>query len=122
MSTPNASKSVTVQLGKKEFVLTYNRFAEYHIATLPRPSSVRDLLDESKSYAALIQWVWASLTDKDRALYPRPEALVPLIDETNISELGAKFLESWYAAQPSEDDSPKADSSKTGPSPALSSN
>lgn len=123
MSTnaPYAPLPVKVMLDV-ERTITYDRVAEYHMSALPFPSKPNDLLDEGKSFAAIVQWIWVCLAQRDRLDFPRPELLVPLITEKNIPELAQQFFKTWQAVQPVKagEADPNANGSKNGPSPASS--
>lgn len=107
-----------------ERTITYDRVAEYHMSKLPFPSRPNDLLDEGKSFAALVQWVWACLSVRDRLDFPQPELLVPLILPEKIPDLAQAFLKTFQAVQPPKagEADPNVKGSKNGPSPASSSN
>lgn len=124
MSTnaPYAPLPVKVMLDQ-ERTITYDRLAEYHMGTLPRPSRPQDLLVPQKSGSALIQWIWACLSPRDRREFPTPESLVPVITEEKVADLVVKFHETWDAVQPKVKEGevdPNANGSKNGPSPASS--
>lgn len=117
---PISSKPVTVTIAAEPRVLLYDKLAEYRMSTLPRPSSVRDFLQEGKSFAALVNWTWACMTGKDALFFLTPESLVNLIDEKNTEEIFKAVYTTWKAAQPPDDNSPLASGSGTGPLPASS--
>lgn len=91
-------KAVTVTLDR-ERTLVYDKRAEYRMGTLDRPFVIQDLNRTRRSFAALVAWVWACLSEKDALSFPSPEILASLIDESNVDVIFAGFVETWTAAQ-----------------------
>lgn len=118
-AAPIASLTVEIELDGKRLI-TYDKQAVYKIGTLKRPSTVQDLLNNEKSFSALVQWLWACMSPKDAVQFTEPETLVPLINEDNISTLFAAFYKSYKATLAPEDKSPLPSGSPTGPLPSSS--
>lgn len=120
LKTPLPPLAVKILLDV-EHTIQYDRVAEYRMSTLPRPSSTKDFLDEGKSFAALVSWLWASMQGKSRIIFPTPEDLAPQVTEERCGDLFNAFHKTWKAVQVPEDGGPNAVSSTTGPLPAPSS-
>lgn len=102
MNVPGSSKPVVVTLDR-ERTLIYDQRAEYRMGTLERPFEVRDLHVRKKSWAALVAWTWACLSERDALDFPSPEKLAPLIKtEKAVDDVFEKFVDTWKAAQDDE--------------------
>lgn len=99
MTTPGQAKSATVELDQ-ERTITYNERAEFRMGSLDRPFTVADLRVRRRSWAALVAWTWACLSEQDAADFPSPESLAPhLRDEAKLKAAFEAFLDSYIAGQ-----------------------
>lgn len=102
MTTPGQSKPVTVTLDE-ERTITYDTRAEFRMGSLERPFAVSDLRIKRRSWAALVAWIWACLSERDSADFPSPESLAPhLQTQDAIGKAFEAFLETYTAAQTPE--------------------
>ena len=97
-------KVVTVMLDR-ERTICYNKRAEYRMGTLDKPFDVFDFQKTRRSYAALVAWLWASLSERDALDFPTPEALAPHVNEENLHKCFVAFVETWSAVQPAPPES-----------------
>lgn len=79
MSKDLLTKVFPLTLGEQTFNLRFTMEAEYLIGSPVAGFSINDLRDENRSYAALVAWVWAMMSDADRERYVKPQKLAPLI-------------------------------------------
>lgn len=99
-ATPSQAKPVKVTLDCERTV-TFDNRAEFRMGSLDRPFTVSDLNNKRRSWAALVAWTWACLSEEDAADFPTPESLAPAIqDEAAIKSAFAAFVETYTAALP----------------------
>ncbi|MBK8477797.1 MAG: hypothetical protein IPL39_16275 [Opitutaceae bacterium] len=99
MTTPGQAKSATVHLDQ-ERTITYNERAEFRMGSLDRPFTVADLRARRRSWAALVAWTWACLSEQDAADFASPESLAPHIQgEATVKAVFEAFLDCYIAGQ-----------------------
>ena len=99
-ATPSQAKPVKVLIDCERTV-TYDQRAEFRMGSLDRPFTVSDLNNKRRSWAALVAWTWACLSEEDAADFPTPESLASAMqDEVSIKAAFAAFVETWEAALP----------------------
>ncbi|MEN6534174.1 MAG: hypothetical protein ABFD89_10965 [Bryobacteraceae bacterium] len=102
MTTPCQSKPVTVMLDEERTV-TFDNRAEFRMGSLDRPFSIQDLRNKRRSWAALVAWIWACLSEHDAADFPSPESLaVHLQTKEAIGKAFEAFVDTYTAAQAPE--------------------
>lgn len=71
------------------------------MGSIDRPFKVSDLSNNRRSWAALVAWIWACLSEEDASDFQTPEALAAHIeDEATIKTAFAAFVESYTATLP----------------------
>lgn len=97
-----SSKPVTVRLDK-ERIIVYDNRAEFRMGSLDRPFVFADLRVKRRSWAALVAWIWACLSEKDAADFPSPESLAGLLREpATVEEALGKLIETYVAGNSEE--------------------
>lgn len=98
---PSQAKVVTVMLDA-ERTIRYDNRAEFRMGSLERPFSVLDLRNKRRSWAALVAWVWACLSERDAVDFASPEAMAAVMrDEKVVDAAFTGFIETYSAAVPS---------------------
>lgn len=96
------AKSVTIKLDK-ERTIAYNNRAEFRMGSLDRPFVFSDLRVKRRSWAALVAWVWACLSEKDAAELVSPEQVAELVrDPETVAHVFEKLLETYLAGTSDE--------------------
>lgn len=98
MSNDPLAKVFPLTLGERTFNLEFTMESEYLIGSKDAGYSIADLKDERHSYAALVAWVWALITDDDRVRYSKPQKLAVLIrTEAEIKAAMAAVFKAYIA-------------------------
>lgn len=97
-----SSKPVTVRLDK-ERIIVYDNRAEFRMGSLDRPFVFADLRVKRRSWAALVAWIWACLSEKDAADFPSPESLATVLRDPEIVTEALNRLVETYLAGNSEE-------------------
>ena len=87
----------------EERTIIYDNRAEFRMGSLDRPFSISDLRSKRRSWAALVAWIWACLSENDAADFQSPESLaVHLQSKEVIAKAFEAFVETYSAAQAPE--------------------
>lgn len=101
MTNQFSSKPAKLVIDGQERTITYDNRAEFRMGSLDRPFSVADLRARRRSWAALVAWVWACLSESDAVDFPSPEALAPHLRRDDAVDLASKaFIETYLSAIP----------------------